>query len=59
MTALAAETTKLSTEFFSFAATLRDLNNQAVTADTLMEIINDMEFYLKQARDARNKVILS
>ncbi|MEV3818088.1 alpha-xenorhabdolysin family binary toxin subunit B [Aeromonas salmonicida] len=59
MTALATETTKLSTEFFSFAATLRDLNNQAVTADTLMEIINDMEFYLKQARDARNKVILS
>jgi hypothetical protein len=59
MTALATETTKLSTEFFSFVATLRDLNNQAVTADTLMEIINDMEFYLKQARDARNKVILS
>lgn len=59
MTALATETTKLSTELSSFVATLRDLNNQAVTADNLMEIINYMEFYVKQARDARSKVILS
>ncbi|MFQ2266703.1 hypothetical protein ACK321_11630 [Aeromonas hydrophila] len=59
MTALATETTKLSTELFSFVATLRDLNNQAVTVDSLMDLINDMEFYLKQARDARNKVILT
>jgi hypothetical protein len=59
MTTLATETTKLSTAFFSFATTLRDLNNQVVTADTLMTIINDMEFYLNQARDARNQVILS
>ncbi|WP_324003593.1 hypothetical protein [Aeromonas hydrophila] len=59
MTALATETTKLSTELFSFVATLRDLHNQAVTVDSLMDLINDMEFYLKQARDARNKVILT
>lgn len=59
MTALATETTKLSTAFFSFATTLRDLNNQAVTADTLMTIINDMEFYVNQARNEHNKVILS
>lgn len=59
MTALATETTKLSTELSNFAATLRDLNNQAVTADNLMELIDYMEFYVKQARDARSKVILS
>ena len=59
MTTLATEATKLSTAFFSFATTLRDFNNQAVTADTLMTIINDMEFYLEQARNERNKVILS
>ncbi|WP_240533758.1 hypothetical protein [Aeromonas veronii] len=59
MAALATETTKLSTELFSFETTLRDLNNQAVTVDSLMELINDIEFYLKQARDARNKVILT
>ncbi|MCA2694137.1 MULTISPECIES: alpha-xenorhabdolysin family binary toxin subunit B [unclassified Microcystis] len=59
MTALATETTKLSTAFFSFATTLRDLNNQAVTEDTLMTIINDMEFYVNQARNERHKVILS
>lgn len=59
MTLLAAETTKLSTAFFSFATTLRDLDNQPVTADTLAKIVSDMEFYVEQARGARNKVILT
>lgn len=59
MTSLAAETTKLATAFFSFATTLRDLNNQPVTADTLAKIVSDMEFYVEQARGARNKVILT
>lgn len=59
MTSLAAETNKLATAFISFATTLRDLNNQPVTADTLEKIVNDMEFYVEQARGARNKVILT
>lgn len=59
MTSLATETNKLATAFFSFATTLRDLNNQPITADTVASIVNDMEFYLEQARGARNNVILT
>jgi len=58
MASLAAEASKLVTAFSTFATRLQELDGQPVTADTLKGLEN-MESYLKDARAARNSVILT
>lgn len=59
MALLAAEASKLVTAFSSFATKLQDLDSQPVTADTLKGLAGNMGSYLKEARAARNSVILT